>query len=212
MAGGVWWLEEWDHWIDNPELGPIAFQFGTRPLLTKESPISDAWKQRLLTLKAGDVYLHRSRRPASIRPRCATTSCEDLRLRVRNGRWPIRAEPVGDHVGRIIRHRPAQVASVYLTEHDKRCMPKAGWRRAIPEAVKTPGHDAGLRDAGPVRRKSSRIRWNAWAACRPLRVSPTGRRTRKGPYTGKKRRSAQLLHPEDAAEHQRMTGRLRAST
>lgn len=59
MAGGVWWLEEWEDWIDNPELGPIAFQFGTRPLLTKESPVPEAWKQRLLTLKEGDVYLNR---------------------------------------------------------------------------------------------------------------------------------------------------------
>ncbi len=59
MAGGVWWLDEWQDWIDNPELGPVAFQFGTRPLLTKESPISDAWKQRLLTLKEGDVFLNR---------------------------------------------------------------------------------------------------------------------------------------------------------
>ena len=39
MAGGVWFLREWNHWIDNPELGQIAFQFGTRPLLTHESPI-----------------------------------------------------------------------------------------------------------------------------------------------------------------------------
>src|SRR5947207_13774504 len=59
MAGGVWCLREWADWIDNPELGPIAFQFGTRPLLTQESPISDAWKRRLLTLKEGDVYLNR---------------------------------------------------------------------------------------------------------------------------------------------------------
>ena len=59
MAGGVWWLEEWEHWIDNPELGPIAFQFGTRPLLTKESPIGDYWKQRLMTLQEGDVFLNR---------------------------------------------------------------------------------------------------------------------------------------------------------
>jgi NAD(P)H-dependent flavin oxidoreductase YrpB (nitropropane dioxygenase family) len=57
MAGGVWWLEEWEDWIDNPELGPVAFQFGTRPLLTKESPISDAWKKRLTELKPGDVML-----------------------------------------------------------------------------------------------------------------------------------------------------------
>jgi NAD(P)H-dependent flavin oxidoreductase YrpB (nitropropane dioxygenase family) len=59
MAGGVWWLEEWEHWLDNPELGPIAFQFGTRPLLTQESPISPAWKQRLLHLNEGDVFLNR---------------------------------------------------------------------------------------------------------------------------------------------------------
>jgi NAD(P)H-dependent flavin oxidoreductase YrpB (nitropropane dioxygenase family) len=59
MAGGVWWLEEWEDWIDNPELGPIAFQFGTRPLLTRESPIGEAWKQRLLTLQEGDVFLNR---------------------------------------------------------------------------------------------------------------------------------------------------------
>ncbi|HEY0418363.1 MAG TPA: nitronate monooxygenase [Acetobacteraceae bacterium] len=59
MAGGVWWLEEWEHWIDNPDLGPIAFQFGTRPLLTTESPIGEAWKRRLLTLKEGDVFLNR---------------------------------------------------------------------------------------------------------------------------------------------------------
>ncbi|MES2713499.1 MAG: nitronate monooxygenase [Pseudomonadota bacterium] len=57
MAGGVWWLEEWSDWIDNPELGPIAFQFGTRPLLTQESPIPEGWKQRLLDLKPGDVML-----------------------------------------------------------------------------------------------------------------------------------------------------------
>lgn len=59
MAGGVWCLREWEDWLDNPEIGPVAFQFGTRPLLTKESPISDAWKRRLLTLKKGDVFLNR---------------------------------------------------------------------------------------------------------------------------------------------------------
>ncbi|AEI37251.1 MAG: nitronate monooxygenase [Zymomonas mobilis subsp. pomaceae] len=59
MAGGVWHLEEWNDWIDNPELGSIAFQFGTRPLLTKESPIPQAWKDRLMELEEGDVLLHR---------------------------------------------------------------------------------------------------------------------------------------------------------
>lgn len=59
MAGGVWWLSEWEQYLDNPDVGPIAFQFGTRPILTQESPVSDQWKKRLLTLKEGDVYLNR---------------------------------------------------------------------------------------------------------------------------------------------------------
>ena len=59
MAGGVWHLSEWSDWIDNPELGPVVFQFGTRPLLTKESPIPKDWKERLFTLKKGEIKLHR---------------------------------------------------------------------------------------------------------------------------------------------------------
>jgi len=59
MAGGVWFLREWNDWIDNPELGQIAFQFGTRPLLTHESPIPQQWKDRLRELDEGDVLLHR---------------------------------------------------------------------------------------------------------------------------------------------------------
>ena len=59
MAGGVWYLREWEDWIGNSELGPIAFQFGTRPLLTRESPISAEWKRRLLELEPGDVSLNR---------------------------------------------------------------------------------------------------------------------------------------------------------
>jgi len=59
MAGGVWYLREWDHWIDNPELGQIAFQYGTRPLLTEESPIPQGWKEALRHLEEGDILLHR---------------------------------------------------------------------------------------------------------------------------------------------------------
>ena len=59
MAGNVWFLREWENWIDNPELGQIAFQFGTRPLLTQESPIPQDWKQRLTELNEGDILLHR---------------------------------------------------------------------------------------------------------------------------------------------------------
>ncbi|MDG7055951.1 MAG: nitronate monooxygenase [Wolbachia endosymbiont of Meromenopon meropis] len=59
MAGGVWHLKDWEYWFDNPQIGPIAFQFGTRPLLTKESPISTEWKKKLLTLKEGEVILNK---------------------------------------------------------------------------------------------------------------------------------------------------------
>ncbi|MXP43509.1 NAD(P)H-dependent flavin oxidoreductase [Allopontixanthobacter sediminis] len=59
MAGGVWFLREWENWIDNPELGQIAFQFGTRPLLTRESPIPQGWKDMLRTVEPGDVLLHK---------------------------------------------------------------------------------------------------------------------------------------------------------
>lgn len=59
MAGGVWYLRDWNEWIDNPELGQIAFQFGTRPLLTQESPIPQGWKDKLTQIEPGEVLLHR---------------------------------------------------------------------------------------------------------------------------------------------------------
>jgi len=59
MAGGVWHLQDWSNYINNNEVGPIAFQFGTRPILTKESTVPESWKKKLLTLKKGDVFLNR---------------------------------------------------------------------------------------------------------------------------------------------------------
>ena len=59
MAGGVWYLRDWEHWLDNPEIGPIAFQFGTRDLLTQENPVTEEWKHLLLSMNEGDVALNR---------------------------------------------------------------------------------------------------------------------------------------------------------
>ena len=59
MAGGVWALRDWNEWIDNPDIGKIMFQFGTRPLLTQESPIPQVWKDLLRTVDEGDVLLHK---------------------------------------------------------------------------------------------------------------------------------------------------------
>lgn len=57
IAGGVWSLADWQDYIDNPEVGNVGFQFGTRPLLTKESPISQAWKKLLMCLDREDVVI-----------------------------------------------------------------------------------------------------------------------------------------------------------
>lgn len=59
MAGGVWHLRDWQSWLDNPEIGPIAFQIGTRDLLTKECPISKEWKDLLFEMKEKDVVLNK---------------------------------------------------------------------------------------------------------------------------------------------------------
>jgi NAD(P)H-dependent flavin oxidoreductase YrpB (nitropropane dioxygenase family) len=59
MAGGVWYLREWESWLDDRDVGPVAFQFGTRPLLTQESPISAGWKKKLLELDEDAVILNK---------------------------------------------------------------------------------------------------------------------------------------------------------
>lgn len=59
LAGGVWHLNDFKDYINNPDVGKIAFQFGTRPIYTQESPVSKEWKERLFTLREGDVFLNR---------------------------------------------------------------------------------------------------------------------------------------------------------
>ncbi|MCB9928898.1 MAG: nitronate monooxygenase [Alphaproteobacteria bacterium] len=96
MAGGVWRLDEWADWMDDPEIAPVAFQFGTRPLLTQESPISDLWKQRLLTLNEGDVYLNRFSPTGFYSSAVHNEFLEELRER-NDRQIAFSSEPVGDH-------------------------------------------------------------------------------------------------------------------
>lgn len=135
MAGGVWFLRDWADWIDNAELGPIAFQFGTRPLLTQESPIMDAWKDRLLNLQEGDVCLNRFSPTGFYSSAVKNKFLEGLiarserqvEYRSKPGEEPFTAElPLGP------RGRP-----VYLKPDD---LPKAqGWIAAgFSEGMKTP--------------------------------------------------------------------------
>src|SRR5579872_4345955 len=134
MAGGVWWLDEWQDWIGNPDLGPIAFQFGTRPLLTQESPIGDAWKRKLLTLKDGDVFLNHFS-PTGFYS-SAVNNGFIQELRERNERQvAYTTEPVGEHVA------PYGVGPrkrlVYLTPPDFEHV--RGWEaQGFTEAIRTP--------------------------------------------------------------------------
>ena len=134
MAGGVWWLDEWQDWIDNKELGPIAFQFGTRPLLTKESPIGDAWKKRLLTLKEGDVFLNHFS-PTGFYS-SAVNNGFIHELRERNERQvAFTTEPVGEHTAEYGVGPRKRIT--YLTPAD---LARArGWeQQGFTEALRTP--------------------------------------------------------------------------
>jgi nitronate monooxygenase len=134
MAGGVWWLEEWSDWIDNPELGPVAFQFGTRPLLTKESPIGDAWKQKLLTLKEGDVFLNRFSPTGFYSSAVNNRFIEELRRR-NERQVAYTTETVGEHTAAF--GVGPRKRTVFLTPHDLEHA--EGWvAEGFTEALRTP--------------------------------------------------------------------------
>ncbi|MBS0640244.1 MAG: nitronate monooxygenase [Proteobacteria bacterium] len=134
MAGGVWCLDEWSHWIGNKELGPIAFQFGTRPLVTVESPIGDAWKQRLLTLKEGDVYLNRFSPTGFYSSAVNNDFMQELRHR-NDRQVAYSTEAVGEHTAEYGVGPRRRL--VYLTPLDlERAL---GWERdGFTEALRTP--------------------------------------------------------------------------
>ena len=117
MAGGVWYLRDFEDWIDNPEVGPICFQFGTRPLLTKESPIPEQWKQRLLDLNEGDVQLHRHSPTGFYSSAVRNDFLRELDAR-NERQVAYTAEPVGEH--QVPFSPGARKTAVYLTEGDAR--------------------------------------------------------------------------------------------
>ncbi|MGH7007445.1 MAG: NAD(P)H-dependent flavin oxidoreductase [Stellaceae bacterium] len=134
MAGGVWCLREWEDWIDNPDLGPIAFQFGTRPLLTKESPISDAWKHKLLTLKDGDIRLQRFSPTGFYSSAVRNNFLAELEARSER-QIPYSVEAVGDHLATL--EIGARSRTVYVTPHDRERA--LTWiTQGFTEALRTP--------------------------------------------------------------------------
>jgi len=115
MAGGVWYLRDWANWIDNPELGPIAFQYGTRPMLTQESPIPEIWKQKLLTLKEGDVFLNRFSPTGFYSSAVNNSFMRELRMRSSREIACV-DHPTGDHTELFV--YGSRNREVYLVPHD----------------------------------------------------------------------------------------------
>ncbi len=138
MAGGVWSLADWQDWIDNPELGPIAFQFGTRPLLTQESPIPMAWKQRLLELEPGDVLLHRFSPTGFYSSAVKNDFLNDLVARSER-QIPVRNEADEEFSAEVAYGRRGRI--LYVKPEDK---PKAeAWMAAgFTEPLRTPDETA----------------------------------------------------------------------
>lgn len=135
MAGGVWFLREWEHWLDNKELGPVAFQFGTRPLLTRESPIPQAWKDALSRIKKGDVLLHRFSPTGFYSSAVRNPFLSDLEARSRR-QIAYSTEAAGDHQALLDVGVP-RGKHYYVTPGD---LERArGWvAQGQTEAVKTP--------------------------------------------------------------------------
>lgn len=134
MAGGVWYLRDWEDWLDNPDIGPIAFQFGTRPLLTQESPISEAWKRRLLDLKEGDVFLNRFSPTGFYSSAVKNPFLDDLRGRSER-QIAFTAQAHGDHDTPLA--IGARGRTVYVTAIDRDSA--LSWiAQGFTEAMRTP--------------------------------------------------------------------------
>ena len=134
MAGGVWYLRDWEDWIDNPELGPIAFQYGSRPLLTVESPISEQWKGRLRTLEPGSVTLNRFS-PTGFWSSAVNNSFLDELAERSERQIAYTTEPVGEH--KVEFGTGPRKRAVYLTKPDAVCT-RAWVNEGFSEALRTP--------------------------------------------------------------------------
>jgi nitronate monooxygenase len=134
MAGGVWYLRDWEDWIDNPELGQIVFQYGTRPLLTEESPIPQEWKDRLRTLDDGDVLLHRFSPTGFYSSAVRNPFLRDLEARSER-QIPYSKQEAGDHIVQL--DVGVKGKNFWVTPHD-RARARDWVAEGYTEALKTP--------------------------------------------------------------------------
>lgn len=133
LAGGVWTLSEFEDYIDNPEIGPLAFQLGTRPLLTQESPVAKTWQKCLTNLKKGDVVLQRFS-PTGFYSSAVRNKFMQNLIDRKDTEMPFKEKPESIFV------KPFNITethTVYLTEHDlkRACQYQKSGK---PIAVRTP--------------------------------------------------------------------------
>ena len=195
MAGGLWYLREWADWIDNPELGPVAFQFGTRPLLTQESPIPEVWKRKLMTLREGEICLNRFSPTGFYSSAVRNGFLNELQQRSEH-QVAYTIEPVGEHVAAFQGRR----APPHRLFDGARQESAEGWVAAgFTEALRTP--DSTLIFVTPE--KALEIRTDqigcmgCLSACQFSNWAQNEAR-----HDRQQGRSAQLLHSEDPAGHQ----------
>lgn len=114
IAGGVWSLSDWADYLHNPEIGKVAFQFGTRPMITTESPISDAWKKVMLNTKPGDVALQKFS-PTGFYSSAIKNKFLNRLMARKEGEIPFKTEVEGDF---SIPLGLSNVRTVYVTPGD----------------------------------------------------------------------------------------------
>ena len=115
IAGGVWYLREFQDYIDNPEVSPTAFQFGTRPLLTRESPVAKSWQKILLTLKKGEIAMQRFSPTGFMSSAIKNKFLTDLFDRSATA-MPYRESPEGDFQHPIL----VGASKLYITQADQK--------------------------------------------------------------------------------------------
>ncbi len=194
MAGGVWYLREWKDWIDNPDLGPIAFQFGTRPLVTQESPVSEDWKQRLLHLQEGEIFLNHFSPTGFYSSAVRNAFLGELMERSER-QVAYTREPVGEHT------EPLPIGArgrlVYVTPADKQHA-RTWLASGYTEALRTPELDAGVRHSDKIGGDQERPA-GVHGMLIPVPLLELGGE-RRG-HHGQDGGSALLLHSEDVASH-----------
>ena len=191
MAGGVWRLREWEDWIDNPELGPVAFQFGTRPLLTD-----------LRRLEGASALAFRGRHPSQPpQPDGLLVLGGQQRLHARAEGADGKANRLHDRAARRapgrLRNRAAQADGL---AHRRR----PGQRRNLGGAGlyggdQDPRHHADIRLA----EKAAEIRADQTACMGCLSACHFSNWSQADAHTtGRKADPRRLLHPEDSSGNQ----------